>query len=162
MSITKDRYIIHYSTKHLSSTDIVRFFYELRGRGNKLGVLIDTNSLFLTKSLLEVPAGSIAHIKYFFNKWSCSYKIIKRVPRARATHRLFIFSSSKLNGSKKVRFLYELKGRGKKIGILKQTNAKYLARSVILVSVKEYFDIMKFLQKWDCSFNVKEVRLNAK
>jgi hypothetical protein len=162
MDNARSRYIVQYSTRNLSSKDIVRFFYELKGRGNNPGILIDTHSVFLTKSLLEVPNNSLPTIKYFLKKWSCDYKIIKQVPRPQATHRLFIFSSHKLKGSNRVKFLYELKGRGKKAGILKQTNSKYLARSIILVSMKDYFEILKFLRKWKCNFKIKEVQLNAK
>lgn len=151
------RYIIHYSTNHLSNKDIVRFFYALKGRGNSKGLLEQTNSKQLAKSIIETQTKAIPNWKYFLKKWACKYKFIKIVSKSRATHRIFIFNSSKLTGSAKVRFFYALKGRGKKQGIIEQTNAEYLAKSVILVSIREYFELIKFFQKWGCGFEIKEV-----
>jgi len=161
MGNARDSYIIQYSTKHLSSTVIVKFFYELKGRGNNLGIITDTNSQFLTKSLVEVPKNALVLWKYFFKKWGCDYKLIKTVAKSKATGKIFLFNSSKLTGSKKVRFFYELKGRGSAKGIISETKATYLARSAVMISTKNYFDFVKFLRKWKCNFEIKEVLING-
>ncbi len=158
MGNARDRYIIHYETKHLSNTDLVRFFYELKGRGNNPGIINKTNSQFLAKSLVEIPANSIELWRYFLEKWSCKYRLIKKVSKSDANNRLFIFNSSRLSGSRKVRFFYKLKGRGNKKGILDKLDAEFVAKSVILVSMKNYFALIKFLREWDCDFDIKEVR----
>ena len=162
MSTNRDRYIVHYSSRHLSSSDLVRFYYALQGRGNTLGVLAETRSVYLTKSVIETPESGLVSIKYFLNSWGCKYDLIHVTSKAKATHKLFIFDSSKLNGSDKVRFFYQLKGRGATAGILEQADARYIAKSVVLVSNKSYFELVRFFREWDCDFRVKEVALDAK
>jgi len=162
MSKARDRYIIHYSTAHLSSTDLVTFFYQLKGRGNNIGFLKETNSKFLARSIIEIPANSLANWKYFFNKWACDYKKVKIVNKSKSTHKLFVFDSSNLVGSKKVTFFYQLKGRGNQRGIIKTTDSRYITKSVILVSVQNYFEIVKFLRDWNCDFIIKEVNVNER
>ncbi|MBT4114350.1 hypothetical protein HOD83_03595 [Candidatus Woesearchaeota archaeon] len=162
MRTNSDRYIVHYSSKHLSSKDLVRFYYALKGRGNTPGVLADTHSMYVTRAVIETPASGIASIKYFLNGWGCKYKLFRITSKVDATHKLFIFNSSKLNGSKKVRFFYQLKGRGSTKGILSETSATSVAKSVVLVSNKSYLKLVMFFRKWNCDFSVKEVRLDAK
>lgn len=155
-------YIIQYSTKHLSNTDLVKFFYDLKGRGNESGIIEQTKSLFLAKSIVEIPTNTLNLWRYLFRKWGCQYSLIETTTRQQATHKVLIFNSSKLKGSNKVRFFYALKGRGSKSGIIKQTNSIYLARSAVLVSVKNYLQVVRFLRDWGCDFITKEVYANEK
>ena len=161
MSTDRASYIIHYYTNHLSSTDLVKFYYALKGRGKSIGLLEQTNSQYLARSVIQVPAKNLALVKYFLQKWGCKYKSVTVVPKAKATHRLFVFDSSKLRGSAKVRFLYALKGRGKAKGVIETLKGRYVARAVVLVPVKNYFELVRFFRSWNCDFEVKEVRVNV-
>jgi hypothetical protein len=162
MSTNRASHIIHYNSSHLSSTDQVRFFYDLRGRGDNPGILIDTKSTFLAKSVVQVPDKSLPVFKYFLKKWGCAYRLIKVSSKADATHKLFVFDSSNLKGAVKVNFFYKLRGRAATNGIVQTTKSDYLARSVLLVPAKNYFEVVKFFREWNCDFKITEVQLRAK
>ncbi|ALM74017.1 hypothetical protein TBCH5v1_0037 [Thermococcus barophilus] len=61
---------------------------------------------------------------------------------------LFKFSYSNLTGSEKVRFIYSLRGRDRRGGILKKLNALELATGVVLVPIDVTFEFKKFLSRW--------------
>jgi len=74
---------------------------------------------------------------------------------------LFVYSSKHLTGSEKVRFHYELRGRGKQKGILETTRSEFFAKSVIIAHSRSSSAISRFLTKWKCQFNEMEVANSA-
>jgi len=65
---------------------------------------------------------------------------------------LFKFSYSNLTSSEKVRFIYSLRGRDKRGGILKKLNALELAAGVVLVPVNATFEFKEFLLQWKIEY----------
>jgi len=65
---------------------------------------------------------------------------------------LFKFSYSNLTSSEKVRFIYSLRGRDKRGGILKKLNALELAAGVVLVPVNATFEFKEFLLRWKIEY----------
>ena len=65
---------------------------------------------------------------------------------------LFRFSYSGLTGSKKVRFIYSLRGRKGQGGVLQKLNAVELAAGVILVPVNATFEFKEFLSRWGIEY----------
>lgn len=75
MDFNKDHVIFTYSIKSLTNTNKIRFFYALKGR-NSLGIIKQTSSFYLTKSVLLVPVSSEKEIEEFFNLWKIPFKKI--------------------------------------------------------------------------------------
>lgn len=65
---------------------------------------------------------------------------------------LFKFSYSNLTNSEKVRFIYSLRGRDKREGILQKLNALELATGVVLVPVNATFEFKGFLLRWKIEY----------
>ncbi len=65
---------------------------------------------------------------------------------------LFIYSSSHLSGSKKVRFFYALKGRDDNLGLIQETKAQFLAKSVILAPGSKQELWRSFFDFWGCKY----------
>ncbi len=61
--------LITYSTKGLSPSDLVRFYYALKGRDGISGILKETESKQLARAVILVPAKYLAEIKDFFAHW---------------------------------------------------------------------------------------------
>ena len=51
----KKYFLFTYSTEHLSKTDKVRFYYALKGRDGRSGIVIDYNIVHLGRTVLLVP-----------------------------------------------------------------------------------------------------------
>ena len=64
-----------YSTKHLSDKDKVRFYYALKGRDGKSGILKALKAEFLAKGVLLVEQKQVSELREFFEYWSCPYQI---------------------------------------------------------------------------------------
>ncbi|MBT4247976.1 hypothetical protein HOD83_00075 [Candidatus Woesearchaeota archaeon] len=70
---------------------------------------------------------------------------------------LFVYSTKHIKGSDKVRFFYDLKGRGKQKGIIESTRSEFFAKSVIIAPSKSVEAMQKFLTKWKCQYEKMEV-----
>jgi hypothetical protein len=63
-----------YTTSKLAKKDLVRFYYALKGRDGKSGVIKATSTEFLAKGVLLVPASKIPEIDEFFALWKVPTK----------------------------------------------------------------------------------------
>ena len=70
---------------------------------------------------------------------------------------IFSYSTEHLAKKDKVRFFYSLKGRGKKTGIIKNSNTEQLGRTVLLTQITNANKIQDFLNSWHCKFQKREV-----
>ena len=61
-----------YHISHLNKSDKVRFYYALKGRDGKSGVLKTYCVEQLTKTVLLVPPEFSTSIKEFLSYWKCS------------------------------------------------------------------------------------------
>ena len=62
-----------YSISHLNQTKKVSFFYALKGRYGKDGVIKKYNATQLAKSVLIVPSETSQNVESFLKSWECSY-----------------------------------------------------------------------------------------
>lgn len=60
-----------YSTKELSPTDKVRFYYAFKGRDGESGILKRTASEFLAKGVILVPIEQASAMQDFLKDWHC-------------------------------------------------------------------------------------------
>ena len=157
------RILYTYSTSHLSKTDIVRFYYALKGRDGKSGILKATQSENLAKSVLLCPKAADDEIEQFLKHWKCKYTRKVLVTGAkRPTSALITYSTKNLSPTDMVRFYYALKGRDGRSGILKETKSKQLARAVLLVPATQIRELEDFFAVWKVKIKKMEVReLNA-
>ena len=74
MSIKRDTRILYvYSTSGLAKKDLVRFYYALKGRDGKSGILKATGTEFLAKGVLLAPQ-EIPELDEFFALWKVPTK----------------------------------------------------------------------------------------
>ncbi|MBT3408015.1 hypothetical protein HOK68_03540 [Candidatus Woesearchaeota archaeon] len=66
-----NKLLLLYSTSHLNSTDKVKFYYALKGRDGKSGIVKQLNIRQLAKSVLLVDHHHQEDITSFFNHWEC-------------------------------------------------------------------------------------------
>lgn len=66
--------IFTYSTKHLLKKDKIRFYYALKGRDGKSGIIKTYNIEHLGRTVLLVPIKFRKEIQDFFNLWKCPFK----------------------------------------------------------------------------------------
>jgi len=78
IAIGKTRYspkvIFSYSTKHLPKKDKIRFYYALKGRDGKSGVVKSCRVEHLGRTVLLVPAKFSKEIEEFLNLWKCKFE----------------------------------------------------------------------------------------
>ena len=75
-----------YSTKHLSSTDKVKFHYSLKGRNGSQGVIHESEGEHVGSTVIIVPEHKADYIAEFFAHWQVPYaseRIMKK-PRGDA------------------------------------------------------------------------------
>ena len=70
----KRRIIFSYSTRHLAQKDKVRFFYALKGRNGKEGIIGRINIEQLGKTVLLIEAGKAAELREFLTYWKCAVR----------------------------------------------------------------------------------------
>ena len=70
----KEAIIYTYSLKHLLKKDKIRFFYALKGRDGKKGVLQREGIEQLGRAVLLVPIKKEKEMDEFFNYWRCKTK----------------------------------------------------------------------------------------
>lgn len=69
-----ESWLFVYTTRHLSKSDKVRFYYALKGRDGKSGVVKKYVQEQLAKTVLLVPQKFEHEIEEFLAVWKCSYK----------------------------------------------------------------------------------------
>ena len=121
----KDRQIYVYSTSHLTPTERVKFFYALKGRNGKPGILDTTQSIFLAKSVLSVLHSQSGEIEQFLKTWDCNFSVKKVKPSDKPTHAIVRYSTTHLNATERVKFVYAVHGRGSSEGFLKYLKLKF-------------------------------------
>lgn len=149
-----------YSTYSLKKTELVKFFYALKGRNKNPGIIQRTDSKFLAKSIIDTSIENKSEFEEFFKFWNVDYETITYQVSKKPSHALFTYSTSHLKKKDLVRFLYALKGRGKNLGFIERTKSRFLARSVLLVPASEIKTAEEFFSLWDCDFEKKEVMIN--
>ena len=66
--------IYTYSIAHLTHCQKIKFYYGLKGRDKKKGLLENTNTEQLGKGVLLVPKESWQQVTSFLQDWDCRYK----------------------------------------------------------------------------------------
>lgn len=67
-------YIFMYSTEHLPKKDKVRFYYALKGRDGKSGIVVSAKIEQLGRAVLFVPEKFEKDVDDFLCYWKCEYK----------------------------------------------------------------------------------------
>ena len=66
--------IFTYSLEHLNKTDKVRFYYALKGRDGKTGIVKAWNVEQLGRAVLLVMAKHEQHVQDFLKFWKCEFE----------------------------------------------------------------------------------------
>lgn len=66
-------YIFSYSTEHLLKKDKVRFYYALKGRDGKTGIVKSCKIDHLGRTVLLVPGRFEKEVDDFLTYWKCDY-----------------------------------------------------------------------------------------
>ena len=69
-----EKAIFTYSTEHLAQKDKVRFYYALKGRDGKSGIIIKWNIEQLGKTVLLVDTNHEEDVTEFLQFWKCDYQ----------------------------------------------------------------------------------------
>ena len=153
------RHIYVYNSSHLTPTERVKFFYALKGRNGKPGILDSTQSIFLAKSVISVTKDNAKEIEAFLKIWKCKFST-KKTSNEKPTHALIRYSTTQLNASQRVQFVYGMYGRGSSKGLFAKGSKEVLAKSVFLVPLKRLNEVKQFLKSWNCETLIKEVTVN--
>ena len=153
------RHIYVYNSSHLTSTERVKFFYALKGRNGKPGVLDSTQSIFLAKSVISVAQTNAKEIENFLKTWKCKFSI-KKTSKETPTHALIRYSTTQLNASQRVQFVYGMYGRGSSKGLFAKGSKEVLAKSVFFVPLKRLNEVKQFLKSWNYEILIEEVMVN--
>ena len=65
--------IYQYSTKHLNNTEKVKFYYALKGRDGKSGMVKALKLVQLGKAVLLAPYREYEEVEAFFKVWNLSF-----------------------------------------------------------------------------------------
>ena len=65
--------LITYSTSHLAKKDLVRFFYALKGRNGRSGIIASTDSEFLAKGVILSSKSDSSDVIDFLRYWKCKF-----------------------------------------------------------------------------------------
>jgi hypothetical protein len=68
------RVIFTYSTEHLLKKDKVRFYYALKGRDGKTGIVKRCRIEQLGRTVLLVPEKFASDVDEFLRYWKCEYR----------------------------------------------------------------------------------------
>ncbi len=66
--------LFSYSTQHLLKKDKVRFYYALKGRDGKTGIVKSCKIDHLGRTVLLVPIKYAQEVDEFLNLWKCEYE----------------------------------------------------------------------------------------
>lgn len=67
-----DRVLFTYSLSHLTNSDKIRFYYALKGRDGKSGIVKEYHIQQLGRAVLLVPSPFEHDIESFLKLWKCS------------------------------------------------------------------------------------------
>jgi hypothetical protein len=70
----KHKFLVSYSLRHLAQKDKVRFFYALKGRGGKEGIIARLRIEQLGKTVLLVDASKASELRDFLHYWRCDLR----------------------------------------------------------------------------------------
>ncbi len=73
----KEAVIFTYSTQHLLKKDKIRFYYALKGRDGKSGIVKALKIDHLGRTVLLVSEKNANEVEDFLKLWGCKYKIKK-------------------------------------------------------------------------------------
>ncbi len=73
-NVSKTYALFSYSTRHLSKTDKIRFYYALKGRNGVSGFVARTKSQHIGKSVLLVPIEFEKDAIGFLEYWKCKFE----------------------------------------------------------------------------------------
>ncbi len=71
-TLTK-QYIFTYSTEHLAKKDKVRFYYALKGRDGKTGIVKNAEIEQLGRAVLFVKEKHWQEVSEFLQYWNCAF-----------------------------------------------------------------------------------------
>lgn len=151
----KNRQIYVYSSSHLTPTERVKFFYALKGRNGNPGILDTTQSVFFAKSVLSVLPNQSEEIEQFLKEWNCKFYVKKIKSSDKPTHALIRYSTTHMNATERVKFVYAVHGRGSSEGFLK--DKEILAKTVLFAPTKRLSELKNFLESWNCELLIEEV-----
>ena len=79
VDINQDNYMLlfKYFTKHLLIKDKIRFYYALKGRDGKSGILKTTETMYLGKTVLLAPIKYEDELMRFFADWKLPFTVRK-------------------------------------------------------------------------------------
>jgi len=70
-----DMVLFSYSTEHLLKKDKIRFYYALKGRDGKTGIVKACKIDHLGRAVLLVPGKFSKEVKEFLELWKCKFDI---------------------------------------------------------------------------------------
>ncbi len=70
----KEMIIFTYSTEHLLKKDKIRFYYALKGRDGKSGIVKSCNIDHLGRTVLLVPIKFAQEVNEFLELWECKFE----------------------------------------------------------------------------------------
>lgn len=65
--------IYNYTTKHLNNTEKVKFYYALKGRDGKSGMVKALRLIHIGKSVILAPLRHGEEVEQFFKLWNLSF-----------------------------------------------------------------------------------------
>lgn len=74
----EEKYLISYTIQHMLYKDKVRFYYALKGRDGKTGMVKYSNAESLARSILLISEEHFKEFIEFLGYWKCSF-IAKKV-----------------------------------------------------------------------------------
>ncbi|MBR9692229.1 hypothetical protein GOV06_05595 [Candidatus Woesearchaeota archaeon] len=66
--------LFSYSTQHLLKKDKIRFYYALKGRDGKTGIVKSCKIDHLGRTVLLVPSDFAEEVNDFLEFWKCKFK----------------------------------------------------------------------------------------
>ncbi|MBR9691258.1 hypothetical protein GOV06_00570 [Candidatus Woesearchaeota archaeon] len=67
-------FLFSYSTEHLLKKDKVRFYYALKGRDGKSGIVKSCEIDHIGRAVLLVPSKFASEVDDFLKLWKCMFK----------------------------------------------------------------------------------------
>ncbi|MBW2966829.1 hypothetical protein KY342_07030 [Candidatus Woesearchaeota archaeon] len=71
----KEMILFTYSTEHLLKKDKIRFYYALKGRDGKTGIVKSCKIDHLGRTVLLVPIKFSQEVKEFLELWECKFNL---------------------------------------------------------------------------------------
>ena len=69
----KEMMLFGYSTKHLLKKDKIRFYYALKGRDGKSGIIKSLKAQHLARGIVLIGINQSKEFKSFLDYWKCEY-----------------------------------------------------------------------------------------